>query len=235
MDVSVEESVVSASAGRPGRSISKRFSSSDEKCWASAAEPPLPQERTFPSSCRQRLIIAAPAAMADVSASTDSRLIATLSSKWFLTRSSGVTVGSPVRDADGSSPGPRGQGRNASRVHSRVLSPSPPEIRTTGAQPHLDDDEQVALTHHEVELAESAGVIPCDRREAPGDQEALGTALGAAAAAGTHHSSRVSGSGRRPPSVIRAQSSSRRTLRSSVRLSVPVSPCRFETALRRDV
>ena len=52
IEVRVELSVVSASAGRPGRSSSKRFSSSLEKCCESAAEPPLPQERILPSSSR---------------------------------------------------------------------------------------------------------------------------------------------------------------------------------------
>src|SRR5690606_40723025 len=45
----VELSVVRAIAGRLGRSRSKRLSSSEEKCWASPAEPPLPQLRILRS------------------------------------------------------------------------------------------------------------------------------------------------------------------------------------------
>jgi hypothetical protein len=43
--VRIELSVVSAIAARPGRSRSKRPTSSAAKCCASAAEPPLPQAR----------------------------------------------------------------------------------------------------------------------------------------------------------------------------------------------
>jgi len=35
-------------AASPGRSRSKRLSSSAEKCWASAAEPPFPHARILP-------------------------------------------------------------------------------------------------------------------------------------------------------------------------------------------
>ena len=52
IEVIVDESVVKAMAGRLGRSRSKRLSSSDEKCWASPAEPPLPHESILPSLSR---------------------------------------------------------------------------------------------------------------------------------------------------------------------------------------
>src|SRR5690606_37657701 len=52
----VELSVVRAMAGRLGRSRSKRLSSSEEKCWASPAEPPLPQVRILRSLSRQLTI-----------------------------------------------------------------------------------------------------------------------------------------------------------------------------------
>src|SRR5688572_18076063 len=48
MDVSVEQSVVSATAASGARSISKRLMSSAAKCCASAAEPPLPHASTLP-------------------------------------------------------------------------------------------------------------------------------------------------------------------------------------------
>ena len=47
MAVSAEVSTVSAIAGSPGRSRSKRPTSSAAKCWQSAAEPPLPQASTL--------------------------------------------------------------------------------------------------------------------------------------------------------------------------------------------
>ena len=49
----MEESVVSAIAGSEGLSLSKRLSSSDEKCCASPADPPLPQLRILPSESRE--------------------------------------------------------------------------------------------------------------------------------------------------------------------------------------
>src|SRR5579859_4566169 len=48
MEVSVDVSVVRAIPASGGRSISKRLMSSAAKCCASAADPPLPQARTFP-------------------------------------------------------------------------------------------------------------------------------------------------------------------------------------------
>ena len=45
--------MVSAIAARPGRSRSKRPTNSAAKCWASAAEPPLPQARTLPPPVMQ--------------------------------------------------------------------------------------------------------------------------------------------------------------------------------------
>src|SRR6476620_709480 len=69
MEVSVEESVVSAIAGKDGRSISKRFSSSEEKCCESAAEPPLPHARILPSRFKDWTIRSAAFAIGPASAS----------------------------------------------------------------------------------------------------------------------------------------------------------------------
>src|ERR1700742_1833536 len=56
MEVRVEVSVVRAMPAMPGRSRSKRLRSSAEKCWESAAEPPLPQAMTLPSCLRDSAI-----------------------------------------------------------------------------------------------------------------------------------------------------------------------------------
>lgn len=48
MDVSTEESVVSAMAGSGGRSIRNRLTNSAAQCWASAALPPLPASKILP-------------------------------------------------------------------------------------------------------------------------------------------------------------------------------------------
>ncbi len=50
--VTTDGSVVSAIAERPGRSRAKRPTSSATKCWASAAEPPLPKASTRPPASR---------------------------------------------------------------------------------------------------------------------------------------------------------------------------------------
>ena len=47
MAVRADVSVVSAMPASPGRSRSKRPTSSAAKCWLSAAEPPLPHESTL--------------------------------------------------------------------------------------------------------------------------------------------------------------------------------------------
>src|SRR5262245_10257072 len=68
MAVIVELFVVSATAGNPGRSFSKRPDSSAARCWASAADPPLPNDTTMPFLRRHSTM-----AMAAFSMSADSR------------------------------------------------------------------------------------------------------------------------------------------------------------------
>ena len=80
IDVSVELSVVRAMPGNPGRSISKRFSSSDEKCCESAAEPPLPHESILPPPRRQWVTICA--AVASGSASRSAAICLVLMLSW---------------------------------------------------------------------------------------------------------------------------------------------------------
>lgn len=92
MEVTVEASVVKANAARPGRSRSKRFNISDEKCWASPAEPPLPQVSTLPLFMIAAGMAAAAAAISAGSSSRQRCLTAMLSSKVDLMRSIGSTV-----------------------------------------------------------------------------------------------------------------------------------------------
>src|SRR5690606_8690356 len=75
----VELSVVSAIAGRLGRSRSKRLSSSDEKCWASPAEPPLPQLRILRSLSSALTISWLPCSMLGPSTSMARVLVSMLS------------------------------------------------------------------------------------------------------------------------------------------------------------
>src|SRR5688572_22628499 len=81
MEVSVEVSVVSATAASGGRSRSKRLTSSAAKCWASAAEPPLPQASALPPAFRDCAKRPAARAMAGASEAAAASLRRALSSK----------------------------------------------------------------------------------------------------------------------------------------------------------
>ncbi|MDT4836846.1 hypothetical protein FQZ97_705600 [compost metagenome] len=81
MEVMVELSVVRATAGRLGRSRSKRLSSSEEKCWASPAEPPLPQDRILPSLSSAWTITMLPCSMCGASSSMACSLVSMLAWK----------------------------------------------------------------------------------------------------------------------------------------------------------
>ncbi len=59
----MELSVVSAMAPSSGRSRSNRPTNSAEKCWASAADPPLPQASTLPPLVTQARIACTAAAI----------------------------------------------------------------------------------------------------------------------------------------------------------------------------
>ena len=63
IEVRAEESVVSAMAGKPARSTSKRPTSSAAICWASAALPPLPHSRILLPRRRASTTLWAAAAM----------------------------------------------------------------------------------------------------------------------------------------------------------------------------
>src|SRR3954468_23497776 len=95
MEVSVELSVVSATAASGGRSISKRFRSSAAKGCASAAEPPLPQASTLPP----RLSVSARSAPARAIGSGSERAASSLSwglsAKWALTRAASASFTAP--------------------------------------------------------------------------------------------------------------------------------------------
>src|SRR3569623_1288299 len=69
-------------AARPGRSCSKRLIISDAKCWASAADPPLPQARILPPWARLCTIRRAALSIAGESASAASSLVCAEALKW---------------------------------------------------------------------------------------------------------------------------------------------------------
>src|SRR6266853_5299789 len=82
MAVRIDVSVASEIAGSSGRSRSKRPTISAAKCCASAAEPPLPHARILPSASRQSVIIEAARAMCGAMTSTAASLSCALSAKW---------------------------------------------------------------------------------------------------------------------------------------------------------
>src|SRR4051812_20003862 len=95
MEVSVELSVVSATAASGGRSISKRLSSSAAKCCASAAEPPLPQASTLPPCLRVSARSAPARAIGSVSERAASSLSWALSANCALTRAASASFTAP--------------------------------------------------------------------------------------------------------------------------------------------
>src|SRR5579863_1269041 len=104
MEVRVEVSVVRAMPAMPGRSRSKRLRSSAEKCWESAAEPPLPQLMTLPSCFRDSAMSAPALRMAGISTLWAACLVAMLSRNIWFTRSSSFMASSK----DGGSAGLEG-------------------------------------------------------------------------------------------------------------------------------
>src|SRR4051812_9589080 len=88
MEVSVELSVVSATAASGGRSASKRLTSSAAKCCASAAEPPLPHASTLPPPFSERASSCPACAIGSPSTRAASLLRRALSAKWPAIRSS---------------------------------------------------------------------------------------------------------------------------------------------------
>src|ERR1700756_1101341 len=92
MEVRVEVSVVSAMPAMPGRSRSKRFRSSAEKCWESAAEPPLPQLMTLPSCLRDSAISLPAARMCGTKTCNAACLVAILSWNCLVTLSCSLSM-----------------------------------------------------------------------------------------------------------------------------------------------
>jgi len=140
--VKVELSVVSAIAASPGRSRSKRLTSSEEKCWESAAEPPLPQDRTCIRHAahsrawrraRDRRRERERSALLDLDAGSEQRLHALFGLMSLLIRCSRKHF----------------QARNASRIHS-MRSPPPPSATTskrTGARASSGRDWRKCCAH----------------------------------------------------------------------------------------
>jgi len=95
--VRIEVSVASDKAGSSGRSRSKRPTISAAKCWASDAEPPLPQARILPSASRQSVISPAARAISGAIRSTAASLSSALSAKCARMRCV-VSIGAPGRE-----------------------------------------------------------------------------------------------------------------------------------------
>src|ERR1700742_1983723 len=93
MEVRVEVSVVRAMPAMPGRSRSKRLRSSAEKCWESAAEPPLPQAMTLPSCLRDSAIKVPALRIEGTNTCNAACLVAMLSWNCLVIRSSSLLMG----------------------------------------------------------------------------------------------------------------------------------------------
>jgi hypothetical protein len=74
----MEVSVVSEIAARGGLSYVKRLTSSAAMCWASAADPPLPNINTLPPDLIDSIISAAAAATFSACESKNARLVSRL-------------------------------------------------------------------------------------------------------------------------------------------------------------
>jgi hypothetical protein len=85
MLVRIEVSVVRARAASGGRSMRKRLTNSAARCWASAALPPLPKNRTLRPAVRAAAVVRAAARMDSALASTDARFTRRLSSRISVT------------------------------------------------------------------------------------------------------------------------------------------------------
>src|SRR3954471_1078821 len=92
MAVTIELSVLSAMAPSSGRSRSKRPTNSAEKCWASAAEPPLPQASTLPPLVTHASMACTAATMGLESACADWYFRSALSMKCCWMRDSSMTL-----------------------------------------------------------------------------------------------------------------------------------------------
>jgi len=102
MAVSTDESVVTATAGSGGRSSSKRLTNSAARCWASAADPPLPQKKSLPPRARPTAMVrAVRSTRAQLSAKNRDRTAAPSSAYSRMMRSalSDISVHSSASDA----------------------------------------------------------------------------------------------------------------------------------------
>src|SRR5688572_1840955 len=203
MAVIAEVSVVSAIAGRPGRSRSKRPTISAAKCWLSAAEPPLPQASTlFP--LRSACASASPArAMSGASVSATRRLTSMDSSK-CVRMCSARFIGAILTRSDLESAAlPRGLARlerddveAARRLAGELREVMPgrgddPAALGCGdalecaaeaaarAATNLDEDERRSVAGDEVDLAHARAVVARHDLEAVAGEQPLGLVLGA--------------------------------------------------------
>src|SRR5688500_3167827 len=96
----MELSVVRAIAPSSGRSRSKRPTNSAEKCWASAADPPLPQASTLPPLVTQARMACTAAAIGLLKDWADWYLRSALSMKCCWMRCSSM-VGDDNRPVSG--------------------------------------------------------------------------------------------------------------------------------------
>src|SRR5688572_25553463 len=126
MDVSVEQSVVSATAASGARSISKRLMSSAAKCCASAAEPPLPHASTLPPPFSVSARSTPARAIGAASAGDASSLSCALSANCALMRADSASVmcgdSTPSLDVDLDLHAPRRARRRRKPADARMQS-----------------------------------------------------------------------------------------------------------------